>query len=127
MHVSGIADMLTVFGDGKVNVNAAPQRVLMTLKGMTEVSVDDLLAERSGTYLEPDSDENPYFKDMSDFHNRVSGLDHLGNVLTTVSQIYRVTSKGKLGDADHRISCIVQARPKGMRVIRWLERDDFSR
>ena len=128
LNVSGIADMLTVFGDGKVNVNAAPRRVLMTLEGMNEVSADDLLAERSGEYLEDDSDESPFFENMSDVFERVPGLaQELSAVLTTVSQIYRVSSKGNWGEVDHRISCIVQARPKGMRVIRWLEGDEFSR
>lgn len=48
IRVSGIAPLLTVFGDGRININAAPREVLQTLPGITESHIERILEGRLG-------------------------------------------------------------------------------
>ncbi|MCC5849296.1 MAG: general secretion pathway protein GspK [Verrucomicrobia bacterium] len=48
VRVSGIAPLLTVYGDGRINVNTASRGVLMSLPGIREEQVDRLLEGRLG-------------------------------------------------------------------------------
>ncbi|MGA0333819.1 MAG: general secretion pathway protein GspK [Kiritimatiellia bacterium] len=47
--VTGIAGLLTVYGNNTVNLNAASREVLMSLSGIREEQVDQLLEGRAGT------------------------------------------------------------------------------
>lgn len=46
--VRGIAPLLTVYGDGRVNINTASPDVLRTLSGITEAQIDRILEGRMG-------------------------------------------------------------------------------
>ncbi len=48
VQVQGIAHLLSVYGNGKVNLNAASKEVLMTISGLREEQVDSLLENRAG-------------------------------------------------------------------------------
>lgn len=48
IQVSGIAPLLTVYGDGRINVNTASREVLMSIPGIREDQVDRLLEGRLG-------------------------------------------------------------------------------
>ncbi|MBI4845563.1 MAG: general secretion pathway protein GspK [Candidatus Omnitrophica bacterium] len=45
----GMQDMITVFSDGKININTAPKEVLMILPNMNEGVVDTILSHRQVT------------------------------------------------------------------------------
>ena len=42
----GLIDFLTVFGTGKININAAPKEVLMAIPGMTADMVEEIINYR---------------------------------------------------------------------------------
>ncbi len=46
--VRGIAPLLTVYGDGRININTASPEVLRTLPGITEAQIDRILEGRLG-------------------------------------------------------------------------------
>ena len=46
--VKGIRELFTTYGDGKINVNAAPMEVLMTIPGIDEISAGAIIEEREG-------------------------------------------------------------------------------
>ena len=48
IHVKGIKELFTTYGDGKINVNAAPMEVLMTIPGIDEISAGAIIEEREG-------------------------------------------------------------------------------
>ena len=122
----GFQDLLTVFGDGKVNVNAASRDVLMTIPGMTELVVQDLVAEREGQYLDKGTGkkEDASFKSEADLFARVPDLPATARgVVSTVSRIFRVDVVGSVGDVRRRVSCVVVAQKYGMEIRRWVEED----
>ena len=121
---SGIEDMLTTYGDGKVNVNAAGRRVLMTLPDVDDAIADTIIEERQGWYDEQGRKEDTSFKSPDDLMGRIPELNPAVRALvTTESGIYRVTSVGNVGSVRFEIWSIVQRGDQGMTILRWKEQD----
>ena len=125
---NGVERLLTVYGDGKINVNAIrPDNisVLLSLPGITEIEANAILEEReqpsSGTY---DDDDDTSYKSVEDFMARVGDLlddNTIQNYITVNSQYFRVTSVGQVDRATRRISAIVYVDGDLFRVLRWSE------
>ena len=123
--ISGIADLLTTYGDGKVNVNAASKRILMTLPSIDDLLADEITNQREGLTEQGGITEDRHFKDINDFFGRVPGLNRaeLEPKLTTSSAIYRITSSGNVHGVGRTISCIVEFKSGGMTILRWIEKE----
>ena len=123
IHCSGIADMLTTYGDGRINVNAASRKVLMTLPGMDENIVSLIMEERAGWTDDDGTEHDESFKDVEDFMSRIPEVDPaVRNMITTQSSIYRVTSTGEINGITRSLWCIVSFSGRNMTILRW--RDD---
>lgn len=122
-YVSGLADMLTTYGDGKVNVNAASSRVLMTLPGVDDVVAGAIIEEREGWLSEAGEDEDHSFESVGGFMSRIPGLEPgVKTRVTTRSQFFRINSVGKIGRVTRRIWAIVEQKGQEMIVLRWREK-----
>jgi len=127
VKVSGIEDLLTTYGDGKVNVNAASQRVLMTLPKVDEIFAGAIIEEREGVTMAANAQgkkENTSFKDVNDLFVRIPGLDPtVRNYVTTDSGIFRITSVGTVHGVKRTVWCIVRYANKQMTILQWREED----
>ena len=123
ISVPGIHDLLTVYGDGKVNVNAASRRVLMTLPGMDEFVAEAVLVERQGFTDERGEQIDTSFESLNDFFDRVPEADRptLERHITTHSQIFRITAVGEAQGVSHRVWCIAQYSGRQLTFLRWIE------
>jgi general secretion pathway protein K len=120
--ITGIEDLLTTYGDGKVNVNAAPERVLMTLPEVDEVVAGAIREERDGLPgAEGVLEGGAPFESPDDFVARLELPDTLKRYVTTESAVYRVTSTGESGGVRRIIWAIVEFTGGRMRVLRWRE------
>ena len=123
--LSGIQDMLTTYGDGKVNVNAAGLRVLMTLPGVDDLAAHAIIEERERQVAEsangiPDTG----FTSVSDFMSRIPGLEPVvAGQISTASSVFRVTTVGQVGQVTRRIWAIVQwnSSKKKLTILQWRE------
>lgn len=123
--LSGIQDMLTTYGDGKVNVNAAGLRVLMTLPGVDELVAHAIIEERE----RPPSNSTGTVKDsgftnVADFMTRIPGLEPtVGNFVSTGSTVFRVTAVGQVGRVTRRIWAIAEwdNGKRKLRILQWRE------
>lgn len=124
--VRGIADLLTTYGSGKVNVNAALPRVLMTLPEVDEVMAGAIVEEREGTAAagkDAKAEWSP-FKSPADFCGRMEYRADLARFLSTdIEQFYSVTSIGESGGVQRRIACVVQFDGANLKVLRWSEEE----
>jgi hypothetical protein len=104
--------LLTVWGDGKVNINTAPRAVLASL-GMDEEHVKKIEELRKGADMGA-------FKTLGDAASYLGGIDE--KWLTTSSSHFSITAQGYLVD-DPEIKCklreVVQRGPEGLRVLRF--------
>lgn len=127
IHVSGIQDLLTTYGEGKVNVNAVGERVLRTLPGIDLLAARAILEERGDLHARTEGLEMDLsFTSNSDFARRIPELDvGIGDLISTHSTIFRVTSEGRFGRSSRKIEAIAEWDPRLGRahILRW--REDF--
>ena len=120
--VSGIQDMLTTYGDGKINVNAAGRRVLMTLPEVDELIAGAIIEERERGVADNGEEDDTSFTSIGDLHSRIPDLPPaVDSQVAMRSDIYRVTAVGQVGRVTRRVWAIVQHSGNGMRIVRWRE------
>ena len=126
IRISGIADLLTTFGEKAINVNAASRRVLMTLPyhdADLDLLVDDIIAEREGLLDDDDEQEADFFT-ASDLFVRIPELTALREYVTTASsKYYRITSVGEVHGVERKVWGIVKYEGNKMTILRWREED----
>jgi general secretion pathway protein K len=132
--VSGLQGLLTVFGDGKVNVNAAEPRVLMTLpldespewpRFLTEEQASDITFLREWS-REDGGKEYDYYRSVDDFFSRVSELSPyravLSKYITTDSPTYyKIVMVGTVHGVRRSMTCTARAAGQALTVLRWEE------
>lgn len=79
---NGARDFITVYGDGKVNINTAPREVLFAL-GMTEKLVDDILSFRQGADRVSGTYDDNVFSAPANIANELSQMVPLDAIETT--------------------------------------------
>jgi len=112
----GIAKYLTVYGGEKININTAPKPVLMTL-------TDGITGEMISNMDEYRRDEE---NDLSrlDWYKEIAGMDGIDikqNLISTKSNIFRITSTGYLKDISRSVSGTVERNSDGgaVKILSW--------
>jgi len=124
IQCTGIRDMLTTYGDGKINVNAASARVLMALPGVDAEKAKLIEEERRGWTDELGVSHDESFTDVNDFLSRIPELGAtVKSMVTTQSAIYRITSTGEINGVPRTFWCIVSYSGKELTILRWREDD----
>ena len=122
LELTGIGDLLTTYGDGKVNVNAASMRVLMTLPDVDELIAGTIVEEREGAADEANGDDDYSFKSVNDLMMRVPGLNpEVKKYISTDSSIYRVKSVGEVGGVKRVMWCIMKRSGQSLDIVQWRE------
>jgi len=117
---TGLAGLLTVYGDGKINVNTAPPAVLACLPGMTMEAAKAVVAAREG------EDGPKPIEDLDDAE-KVSGLSaaEFGKArsrLKVASSYFRVIAVGWLKTrpgVERELRQVVRREADGIQVIRF--------
>lgn len=123
----GLRDLLTVYGDGLINLNTAPKEVLFAIPGVSEQTVDSLVAYRAGLDGVEGTADDAFFTAYEDLQE-VSGLtqfEYLQLVAhgTFSSSFFTIHCEAWLReDKVHRkIRAVVQRTADGVSVISWQE------
>jgi general secretion pathway protein K len=112
--ISGIADQLTVWGDGKINPNSASREVLYSL-GLAEDVIEAILELRMG----PDGEAGT--EDDGLDQNDLAAIGLNSDLFTLVPEYISVTSVGRVGDLESRISAIFQRSGRELKSLFWVE------
>lgn len=110
----GLSRCLTVFGDGRVNINTAPKQVL---RALAEEMTDDEV-ERLDRYRR---DELNNLGDPG-WHLKVprgAGISIPAGLITVQSGIFRVTAVGLQGRVAERITGVIK-RESARRIVKLL-------
>ena len=141
IEVRGIKELFTTYGDGKINVNAAPMEVLMTIPGMDEIAAGAIIEEREGkggsgvlsgvrsttaaaraATMASGQEEDYSFKSVGDFMSRIQGLaTSVEQYITVNSATFRVNIRGEAAGISHTIQAIVEIEGDKVRYLRWRE------
>lgn len=112
----GLASLVTLYGDGRVNVNTAPKLVLRALaQEITEEMVDEM-----DTYRK--NEQNDLSNSL--WYKRVSGMSGVSinpNLITSKSQVFRITSTGFFEKLQETVTGIIKRDPekKTIQLLYW--------
>jgi general secretion pathway protein K len=129
-----IQNLITVYGDGRVNINTARAEVLNIL-GLNERLVEKIIQFREGNDGIKGTEDDNAFRDISDIKKSlidfgeltVSEADQLDSVtdqLTVRSDYFRINSVGTLKDDKvvKKITTVVKRTPHGPpQILYWYE------
>jgi len=122
----GIAQWLTVWGDGRVNVNTASREVLLTLPEIDEIAVDAIMEGRLGPDGEAGTRDDG-FKSVDEVIAAAGLPQSAARRITVSSRRYlRVVSTGQVGDLAVVIWCVLKCEGQRVQVVFWRE-DTASR
>jgi general secretion pathway protein K len=111
---AGISRYLTVYGDGKVNLNTADPIILRSLSAqIDQETVEDMIAYRN--------DEDNDLKDPT-WYRKVPGMGHVTidpKLLTTVSTHFMIASEGRKGDMRKRVEGTIERKSGAIRLLSW--------
>ena len=125
----GIADSLTVYGmtpgagtsftfPGKININTAELPVLIAMLPSENADLAqaffDLRQEAATEKDAPDLSDTTWYKNIAGF----SGMNLDTKLITTASDIFRITSEAKVNDSVLTASAVVQ-RLKSAKTGKW--------
>ena len=127
VRVEGIADLLTTYGDGRVNVNSASARVLMTLPNVDDVVAGAVIEEREGWVDSEGKRQSELFENEQDAMKRIPDLNapRTSRYLTTAeARTCRITSVGEVGGVRRTVQCIAEYAGGGkIKILRWWEEE----
>lgn len=115
-EIFGIADILTVWGDGKVNLNTASTDLLLSYSEYEDWELEGVTEARMGEDGE-DGTLDDGIKSLGDV-----GADP--NKFKLQSQFVKVTSIGDMHGNRYRIECILLQKDKDSVVVYWNEGPD---
>jgi general secretion pathway protein K len=113
-EMPGLSSFLTVYGEGKININTAPREVLQALApAITEDMsnrMDDYRRSPGNTLTDPS------------WYKKVSGMESvtIEGILTTKSDSFQIISTGRLGSMKRTVRGVVKRDgEKKLSVVAW--------
>jgi general secretion pathway protein K len=119
--LAGIARWLTVWGDGKVNVNAASAEVLATLPEFDDLSIERFLDGRLGPDLTPGTEDDGFAS--VDAATAAAGLsaDYGARLSVSDRRFLRVTVTGDVQGTTKVINAVLTQNGNDIAPIFWKE------
>jgi len=137
-HLDGVWEragrQLTIYGDGKINVNTAHQPVIRAIltafyDGVpSEGLIDQAMTEFMRLRGLPMAEGGLHFTNAKHFQTTMASLgvplrDDVTQAVTTQSNVFRITSVGEVGDATAEIRCVMDfSEDPGGRIVYWVSR-----
>jgi type II secretory pathway component PulK len=112
-EIFGIADILTVWGDGKVNLNTANTNLLLSFSEYEDWELASVFEARLG----PDGEQGT-------LDDGIESLEEIGadpSKFKLQSDFVKVTSVGEMFDNRYQIECIFLLKSKNSAVVYWNE------
>jgi len=102
----------TVYGDGKININTAPEPVLLCLSADMDTYITQEIIERrnGGAFLE--------IEDLKKVESVSDTLyDEISSLITVSSDVFRIKASGSAGGFTRNITAVVKRRSGGFTVV----------
>ena len=121
-----LSGFLTTYAtDQKININAVDRNTIMGFLGIDDQLADEIIAQRQGPDLKDGTDDDIPFKNLADLQGRVPALP--SNVAERISfkatGRFSILARGKVGDVEHAVACVVSLAGKNLTILRWIEGD----
>lgn len=121
-----LSGFLTTYAtDQKININAVGRDTMMGFLGIDAQLADEIIAQRQGPDLKDGTDDDAPFKDANELRGRVPALPQSAyeRISFKATGRYSIMARGKVGDVEHAVACVVQWNNKSLVILRWIEGD----
>lgn len=119
--VEGIARLLTPWGDGKVNVNTATRDVLLTLPGIEDFMVREIINGRRGADGVAGTKDDG-FSSVDEVMSRAGLPDSVKDKITTTDRRFvRVVSVGQVKNVRSGVWCVLELKDGKVSPVFWRE------
>jgi general secretion pathway protein K len=111
----GIANYVTLYGNGAININTAPNLILKSLSDeITDEMASDMDEFRRNE--ENNLSKSAWYKNIPG----MTGITINPGLITTQSDIFRITSTGYLNDISGRVSGVIERNDNGkIKRLSW--------
>jgi len=111
-----LSEYVTVYGDGKFNINSAPVPVLQCLSADMDRSIAEDIAERRETAPFEKIEDLKEIESVSDVL-----YDEISSLITVKSSVFRVESAGRVnvpgGEISETVTAVVTRQGMGVKVV----------
>lgn len=125
---AGLRDLLTVcWGDGRININTAPEEVLESIPGLHKGLVNSIVSYRNGADGVLGTEDDRGFKSLEDVGLEMGmseeSLEPLGQYCKVDSQFFTITGVATLRQGHVRSICVATIRIEGgnAQTVKWRE------
>jgi len=119
-----LSELLTTYPTGnKININAAGRNEMMSIR-IDAALADEIIAQRQGPDLKDRTDDDVLFKSFDD--PPLTMLPHeVQNKITfrPTEGLYSILARGKVGDIEHAVACVMEFKENHLTILRWIEGD----
>jgi general secretion pathway protein K len=119
--ITGIARWLTVWGDGKVNVNSASAEILATMPEFDDYSIDQFLEGRLGVDQTPGTEDDGFASTEQAAAYAGLGADYARRLSVNDRRYLRVTVTGEVQGTTKVINAILTQNGNEIAPIFWKE------
>jgi type II secretory pathway component PulK len=123
---AGLRPLLTVYGDGKINVNTAPAVVLGSIERIGADLAEKIVASRNGEDGQPATEDDRPFTDVDQIGKRLELSDevfaHVKAWLTVRSRYFTITAAGSVPGRRptvRRVRQVVRRDDQGVTIVRF--------
>jgi len=112
----GLQNLLTLYGDGKININTAPKMILRALaQDITEEAANRMEAYRMSK--DHNLSDPAWCKSVVE----TSGVVIEARLLTTKSDFFRITSTGRFGNMTQTVTGVIKRSPDRItsKLLSW--------
>jgi len=122
-----LSGFLTTYAtDQKININAVDRNTMMGFLGIDAALADEIIAQRQGLDLKDGTGDDMPFKSLADLLGRVPGLPQSAYERISFNAAmgrFSILARGKVGDIEHAVACVVSLAGKNLTILRWIEGD----
>jgi len=124
-----LSDYLTTYPtENKININAAGRNEMMSIEIDAQLA-DEIIVQRQGPDLKGRTADDVLFENLGDLQTHVPGVSGLPpSVLGKIAfkptgGLYSILVRGKVGDIEHAVACVVELKGPNLTILRWIEGD----
>lgn len=114
-YKKGIRDLITVWGDGRININTACEEILELISGLSKETREKIISRQK-------NDPFTEIEDLKDIPGiSLEEYSRLQDLTKVSSCIFKIFCKGSLSDAQRKIIAIVKKDKKMITILSWQE------
>ena len=114
-YKKGLRDLITVWGDGKININTACEEILEIIPGLSGETKEEIISRQ----------RNEPFTQIEDLKD-IPGISleeysRLRDLVKVSSSVFKIFCKGTLADAERKIIAVVKKDKEAITISSWRE------